>query len=328
MTSDPMTSGSLPTAPLTLDPAFTDEATISLTKVTKWFGQKVAVSDVSCSFGAGVTGLLGPNGAGKTTMLRLIAGILGPSEGTLTIFGVDPRANNEVYRRIGLVPEEGGVYGFLTARAYVEYAARLGGGSNPAAAARRALHEVAMEDSIDRPIAEFSKGMRQRTKVAAALVNEPTILILDEPLNGTDPVQRAKLIDLFRRMGQSGHTVIVSSHVLAEVERMADRILAMVDGRLAAAGDITAIREAMSDIPFRVRVATGNPRRVASRLVEEHSIRSVTVDGDLLHVETGDLRDLGMRLPAVCSELDIPLTGFQPEDESLESVFRYLVGRR
>ncbi len=305
-------------------PAFAAEATIEISSLSKWFGQKVAVSDVSCSFGSGLTGLLGPNGAGKTTLLRLVCGLLEPSDGEVTVLGRNPRRDPSVYADLALVPEEDAVYGFLTAREYVRYAVTLAG-SGGAAEADAAIDAVELGDAADRPIAGFSKGMRQRAKVAAALVGEPRVLILDEPLNGTDPVQRARLIALFRELGANGHTVVVSSHVLAEVERMADRVIAIVDGKLAAAGDVAAIRRAMTHIPYRVRVEAGDPRTLARSLVEADDVLSIAVAGDLLHVETSDLAGLGRSLPATARDLDIRIRLFEPEDESLESVFRYLV---
>ncbi len=315
------------TTPLT-SPAEVTDPTVEVRDLSKWFGQKVAVSGISCSFGPGITGLLGPNGAGKTTLLRMITGLLTPSEGSVAVLGSNPRTAPKIYRRVGLVPEEDAVYTYLTARSFCEYSASLNGVSDVARAATDALEYVGMMDAADRLIGEFSKGMRQRTKVAAALVHEPDILILDEPLNGTDPLQRAKLIDLFRSLARAGHTVIVSSHVLGEVERMTDRVLAMVDGKLAAAGSISAIRGAMADIPYRVRLDVDSPNRLGAALLEHGHVRSVSLEGDVLHAETTDLATLGRALPRLARGLDVRLTGFQPEDESLESVFRYLVRRR
>ena len=311
----------------TNNPALVPDATVAVERVSKWFGQKVAVSDVTCSFGPGMTGLLGPNGAGKTTLLRLIVGLLTPSEGATRILGDNARAAPEVYRHVGVVPEEDAVYTGMTARQYVEYAARLNGLEDVPGAASKAIDLVELSGDADRSIGGFSKGMRQRTKVAAGMVHEPRILILDEPLNGTDPVQRARLIAIFRRLGDAGHTVIVSSHVLQEVERMTDRVIAMVDGKLAAAGDISAIRRAMTDIPYRVRIDTDDARHLAASLTTEGLIDGVQVADKLLHVETGDLTLLGRRLPSLSRELGVRVTGFRPEDESLESVFRYLVRR-
>ena len=271
-------------------PAWVPSPTVEIRSVSKWFGQKVAVSDLSCAFGPGITGLLGPNGAGKTTLLRLLTGLTRPSDGEVRVLGVDPRQDPSVYRLIAMVPEEDAVYGFLTGRELVAYAAALSG-ADPASV-DTALETVDLTAEADRAVSGYSKGMRQRAKVAAALVSEPEILVLDEPLNGTDPVQRAHLIDTFRAMAAEGRTVIVSSHVLAEVERMADRVLAMVDGKLAAAGDITAIREAMSDIPYRVRVEVERVREVAAAIVALDPTAGIGIEGDILHVETTNLPDL------------------------------------
>ncbi len=310
------------------DPALVAAPTIEVKAVSKWFGQKVAVSQLTCSFGPGLTGLLGPNGAGKTTLLRMMTGLMTPSEGEVTLLGGPPRESPEIYAGVGLVPEEDAVYPTLSGRAYVEYAARLSRVADPVAAAAEALATVELTADADRSLAGYSKGMRQRAKVAAALVHHPQVLVLDEPLNGTDPVQRARLIDVFRRLASEGRTVIVSSHVLAEVERMADRVLAMVDGKLAAAGDIAAIRNAMSDIPFRVRLTVDDPRSVAAARLGEGRADSAAVEGDDVHVATEDLPGLGRRLPGLVAGLGVRLTRMEPEDESLESVFRYLVRRR
>ncbi len=310
------------------NPAFVDDATVEVTSVSKWFGPKVAVSNVSCSFGHGVTGLLGPNGASKTTMLRMLTGLITPSEGSVTVNGVWPRRSPQVYADIGLVPEESAVYPHMTGRAYVEYAAVLSKVPDPSAAAARAIELVALEDAADRKLEGYSKGMRQRAKVAAALVADPDILVLDEPLNGTDPVQRNRLIALFRRLGDEGRTVIVSSHILEEVERLSDRVLAIVDGRLAAAGDVRAIRSAMSDIPYRVRVDTSRPRQLAACLLEDEVVHGVAVEDGGLLVETNDLSALGLHLATAAKRAEAVPTVFRPEDASLESVFRYLVRRR
>ena len=312
---------------MTSDPAFVDHPTVELTEASKWFGPKVAVSKVTCSFGPGVTGLLGPNGAGKTTMLRMLTGLIRPSEGKISVLGEWPRAHPAVYRDIGLVPEESAVYPHMTGRDYVRYAAVLSGIGDPAQATDRAIAEVRLEDAADRKLEGYSKGMRQRAKVAAALVTDPQILVLDEPLNGTDPVQRLHLIELFHRLGDEGRTLIVSSHILEEVERMSSRVIAILDGRLAAAGDVAAIRSAMSDIPYRVRVETSRPRELAARLLEDAVVHGVAVEEDALLVETQDLSALGHHLAGAAKMADAVPTVFRPEDASLESVFRYLVRR-
>jgi len=306
-------------------PAWVAEPTVEVMQASKWFGQKVAVSDLSCAFGSGVTGLLGPNGAGKTTLLRMMCGLLSPSAGQLRVLGKDPHRDPGVFHSMALVPEEDAVYGVMTARRFVRYAAVLSGSGLDRV--NDAIAEVGLEDAADRPISGYSKGMRQRAKVAAALVTGPRILVLDEPLNGTDPVQRAHLIEVFRSLGAAGHTVIVSSHVLGEVERMADRVLAIVDGKLAAAGDVIAIRRAMADIPYRVHIECDRPRDLAARLVTLECVNGLELSASTLEVETSDLAALGRTVPEAAHDGGARLTQFQP-DESLEVVFRYLVGRR
>jgi ABC-2 type transport system ATP-binding protein len=310
------------------NPALVDEPTVEVTEVSKWFGQKVAVSGLTCSFGPGVTGLLGPNGAGKTTLLRMLTGLAMTSEGKVTVLGVEPRRHPKVYASLALVPEESAVYEDLTATELVRYAAKLSGRVDPDTDAARAIATVQLEEDADRKIAEFSKGMRQRAKVAAALASDPMVLVLDEPLNGTDPVQRGRLIKLFRDLGDQGRTVIISSHILQEVERMTDRVIAMVDGKLAAAGDIAAIRAAMAHIPYRVVVDADDVRRLGAELIRGDGVSGVRIEDGRLHVETTSLRVLGTTVPAAAKDLGIRLSGFHPEDDSLESVFRYLVRKR
>ena len=300
---------------------------VLLHEVSKWFGAKVAVSEVTVGFGPGVTGLLGPNGAGKTTLLRMITGLQRPSSGRVEVLGTDPRRDVGLYRKVALVPEDEAVYGRLTTRRFVELNARLRDTPQPGRAVDEALATVELTDVADRALEGFSKGMRQRAKVAAALVSQPDILVLDEPLNGADPVQRASLIRLFVRLGSEGRTVLVSSHVLGEVERMASRIVAMVDGRLAAVGSVGELRAAMTDRPRLVRVDADDTRRLAAILVTLPGIDGLRLRGDTLEIETSDALGLARRLPHAASEARISVQRIEPTDDSLESVFRYLVGR-
>lgn len=313
---------------MTTDPAFVSDPTIEVSVVSKWFGQKVAVSNLSCSFGRGVTGLLGPNGAGKTTLLRMIAGMTDVSDGAVSILGQDPRRHHSVYRSVSLVPDEDSVYEDMNGRRFVRYAAQLAGTDSGTAAVNEAIDLVEMQTAADRSIGGYSKGMRQRIKVAAALVTHPEVLILDEPLNGTDPVQRAHLIDLFHRLGAEGRTVIVSSHVLEEVERVSNRVVAIVDGRLAAAGSVEAIRAAMNDKPYVVRIGTNRPRELGAALFSTSTVSSIEAGDDAIVVRTADIEGLGRTAPWAAAELGARVNSFQPQDESLESVFRYLVERR
>lgn len=302
--------------------------TIEVRELSKWFGPKVAVSEVSIGLGPGVTGLLGPNGAGKTTLMRVIAGLQVPSQGSVSVLGKDPRQDSSVYRTMTLVPEDEAVYEHLTGRQFVELSARLARVPDPQKRAQEVLETVELTDAADRRLGGYSKGMRQRAKVASALVPDPEVLLLDEPLNGADPVQRAQLIRLFKELGAAGRTVIVSSHVLREVERMADTVIAMVDGRLAAVGTIATIRAAMTDKPRQIYVDCTNPRSLASELIETPNVLGVHVNGEQLMIEASDAREVALQLPSLAVRQSVVISRIEPADESLESVFRYLVEGR
>jgi ABC-2 type transport system ATP-binding protein len=296
--------------------------------VSKWFGPLVAVSDVSFEVGPGVTALLGPNGAGKSTMLRMLCGLARPSKGTIRVLGKDPRSDAGVTRSIGLVPQQDGVFESLTARAFVRLTAELHGLPDPDAAAAAALQTVALDPSDTRRLPAYSKGMRQRVKVAQGVVHDPAVLMLDEPLNGLDPRQRADMIILFRRLGAEGRCVLVSSHVLDEVERLGSRILVMSQGRLAAAGDFRELRAMMDDRPMRVRVRTDRPRELAAALLGVTAVVSVRLQADgALELDTADARELARALAPAARELGASLLEVAPLDADLEGVFRYLVQR-
>jgi ABC-2 type transport system ATP-binding protein len=306
------------------DPAFAPDATVEAVDVSVWFGQKVALSDLSCSFGAGVTGLLGPNGAGKTTLMRAITGLLPVNQGRVLVAGRAPREDRSVYSELALVPEDEAVPQGLTPRELCTYIARLHR-IDERTEVPRALATVELESVADRSMDGFSKGMRQRSKVAAALVKDPQVLVLDEPLNGADPIQRLHLIELFHRLGEEGRTILVSSHVLHEVESMADRVIVIVRGRLAAAGTHRAIRDAMDDVPRQVLVRSDDGRRLAAGLLELDAVRGVTVEDGQVVVATTRARDLAIALPRTARDLGVRLSEVRPLDDSLESLFRELV---
>ena len=308
------------------DPARAVDATVEVDGVSVWFGPKVALSELTCSFGPGVSGLLGPNGAGKTTLMRAITGLARVNEGSVHVDGRDPRHDRNVQDRMALVPEDEAVPAGLTARQFVRYIADLHRIADRQAP-ETAMRTVDLLDVADRHVDTFSKGMRQRIKIAAALVKGPDVLVLDEPLNGADPVQRAQLIALFKRLGGQGRTVIVSSHVLNEVERMAERVIVLVHGRLAAAGDHRAIRDAMDDTPRHVLVRSDDGRQLAASLVGLESVTGVTFDSkrDGLVVQTVQARELAVALPRLAKDSSIRLLEVRSLDDSLESLFRELV---
>jgi ABC-2 type transport system ATP-binding protein len=306
----------------------TVEPRVVAENVSKWFGALVAVSDVSFDVGPGVTALLGPNGAGKSTMFRMLCGLARPSKGTVRVLGRDPRADTDVTRRIGLVPQQESVFEPLTARQFVTLSAKLQGLRHPSAAADAALQRVGLDPSDSRRLPSYSKGMRQRVKVAQAIVHDPDVLVLDEPLTGLDPRQRMDMVGLFRRLGGEGRCVIVSSHVLDEVERLGSQVLVMSQGRLAAAGDYHELRALMDDRPMRIRVRTDRPRELAGALVEAGTAVGVRLDGDeLLELDTKDARALAYALAPVARDRAARLYEVHPLDADLEGVFRYVVQR-
>ncbi|MEA3019962.1 MAG: type transport system ATP-binding protein [Actinomycetota bacterium] len=301
---------------------------IEVDAVSKWFGDVVAVSEVSFSLDVGVTALLGPNGAGKSTMLRLLCGLTRPSQGTVRMLGEDPNDNPGLYRRLGLVPQQEAMFEAMSGRGFVELAARLHGLPSPRRAAIAALAVVELDPDDTRPLRAYSKGMRQRVKVAQAIVHDPEVVVLDEPLEGLDPRQRLHLITLFRRLGDEGRCVLVSSHVLDEVERFGSRVLVMSNGRLAAEGDFHAIRDLMDDRPHRVRVRTDKPHELAGALLAARAVVAARIEADdALIVDTVDAAALRRQVAPAAKDADARLLEVVPLDDDLESVFRYLVGR-
>jgi ABC-2 type transport system ATP-binding protein len=298
---------------------------VEVTNASRWYGNVVAVNEVSFRLEPGVTGLLGPNGAGKSTLLHLIAGLLAPSAGSVTILGRPAFGDPQVYRQIGLVPERESVYPFLTGREFVEANAKLQGLTDTTAATERAIAEVDLTEAQHRPIGSYSKGMRQRVKVAAAFVHNPTILLLDEPFNGMDPRQRLHTMSFLRRLAEEGRTILFSSHILEEVERVADRVLVVIAGRLAASGDFRAIRRLMTDRPHTFTVRSSNDRRLAAQLLAEPFVTGVTLDDGLLVARAADFGAFSRSVAARAREADVTLYEVLPTDESLESVFSYLV---
>jgi ABC-2 type transport system ATP-binding protein len=298
---------------------------IELRNVSRWYGNVVAVNDITMTIGPGVTGLLGPNGAGKSTLLHLIAGFLAPSRGELTIGGTAAWRNPEIYRTVGLVPERDSVYAFLTGEEFVLATARLHKLADPRAATRRSIAIVDMEQAQDRRISTYSKGMRQRIKVAAALVHDPQVLLLDEPFNGMDPRQRLHMMDLLAKLGAEGRTILLSSHILEEVEQLAGTIQVIVAGRLAASGDFRAIRRLMTSRPHVFLVRTSDDRLLGAALIGSPAVTGVELTRGGLQVRASDYGTFSREIAGIARAQGIRLRELLPEDESLESVFAYLV---
>jgi ABC-2 type transport system ATP-binding protein len=305
---------------------------VELEQVSRWFGNVVAVNDVTMQLRPGVTGLLGPNGAGKSTLIHMMAGFLAPSSGSITLDGRPLYRDPEIYREVGLVPEREEMYDAVSGWDFVLANAKLHRLTDPKAAARRAIATVEMSEPQDRDIRTYSKGMKQRIKMATAIVHDPSVLLLDEPFNGMDPRQRLHLMDLLHRLGDEGRTILFSSHILEEVEQIAGRIEVMVAGRHAASGDFREIRRLMTQRPHQYTVRSSDNRALASAVIGEPSTSAVelvvdTAGGGLMQVQATDYSAFIRALPRLASQQGIRLLEVHPADESLESVFSYLVAR-
>ncbi len=301
-------------------------ATIEVHSISKWYGNVVAVNDVSFEVYPGVTGILGPNGAGKTTLLSMMCGLLRPSQGGVRVLGEEVIGNVGLYSRVGLMLEHDALYPFMTGRSFVQLAAKLQGVKDPDAV-DRAIDAVNLLDAADRPTGTYSRGMRQRIRLAATIVHDPEVLVLDEPLNGTDPRQRVEFADFVGQMSAAGRTVLISSHILEEVEALADRILLVVSGKLAASGNHRAIREKLDERPFVVRLMASKQREMAAALVGLESVESVRLEDGAIEVTTRNLADLQRSAPRLARDIGSRLYRIEPLDDSLESVFSYVVQR-
>ena len=303
-----------------------NDAVIRVDQVSRWFGSVVAVSDVTFDIGPGITGLLGPNGAGKTTLLRMMTGLAEVSDGTVTMFGEPVRDNPPLYRRIGVMSEHETVYPFMKGREFVRMMAKLRGVADADAATDRAIALVELEHAAHLPMGTYSRGMRQRMRLAGTLVHDPDVLILDEPLNGADPRQRVHFQALLRKLAAAGRTIVLSSHILEEVELLAETVLLIINGKLAASGGFRAIRAALDERPYHVRVVADRPRDLAAAVVRLDAVDAVNVDPDgALIVLSRKVRALQMELPRLAQQAGISLRRVEPLDDSLESVFGYLV---
>lgn len=298
-----------------------------LADVSRWYGNVVAVNDINMHIRPGITGLLGPNGAGKSTLLSMMAGLLPPSTGTVTIDGTPVRGHVQMYRQIGLVPVQESLYDFLTGEQFVRLNADLQGVPDPAKATGNAIAQVDMAPAANRRISTYSKGMKQRIKVASVLVHDPAVLLLDEPFNGMDPIQRRHMMGLLHGFAQRGRTIVFSSHILEEVEQIARQVEVVVAGRHAASGDFAQIRRLMTDRPNQYLIRCSDNRRLAALLLTEPSVRGARLrsDDQAVEVEADDFGRFAHVIPDLARQHGLRILELTPTDESLESVFSYLV---
>ncbi len=304
-------------------------SSLTFTRASRWYGPVIALNDVSTTLGPGVTGLLGPNGAGKSTFLKLASGQLAPSQGEVQLLGIPAWGHPEVFHRVGLCPETDAFWENLTGLQFLVALLRLTGFDDAECRhrAEQALFQVALLDAKDRKIGGYSKGMRQRVKLAQALAHDPEVLLLDEPLSGMDPVNRRRVVDLVKRLGREGKTIVVSSHILYEVESMTRKVLLIHNGRILAEGDVREIRDLMDEHPHTVSLRCRDPRAIARAVVGAPHILSITFghEGEWLTVQTAKPDEFYAALPEPAVEAGV-VEMYSP-DEDLESVFRYLVAR-
>lgn len=302
---------------------------IQIQNASRWYGQIIGVNDVSCEIGPGITALLGMNGAGKSTLLRLITGQLQPTTGSVQVFGHEPFANPDVFKHIGYCPEIDNFYEYMSGREFVRYMARLNGYSASEAKQRaeEMIARVGMTDRAAKKIKGYSKGMRQRIKLAQAMVHDPDIILLDEPLNGLDPVARHEFLSVLESLAAQGKTILVSSHILYEVEQMTRSILLLHRGRLLATGDLQVIRNLIDKYPHKIRIETPEPRKVAAKLTEMANVVSAKIDerNHEVQLEVRDPNDFYESLSNLVLEHHMPILSFSSPDNNLESVFQYLV---
>jgi ABC-2 type transport system ATP-binding protein len=302
---------------------------IELVRASRWYGPVIALNDVTVQVPPGVTGLLGPNGAGKSTFLKLAAGQLAPSQGEVKLLGKPAWGTPEIFHRVGLCPETDAFWEHMTGLQFLTALLRLTGYDEKECQERaeRALSEVALLEAKDRKVGGYSKGMRQRVKLAQAIAHDPEVLLLDEPVSGMDPVNRRRVIDLVKRLGKEGKTILVSSHILHEVEAMTRRVLLIHNGRILAEGDVREIRDLMDEHPHTVSIRARSPRRLAAAFVGAPHLLSLSFgpEGEWLTVQTAKPDEFYGALPEAAIEAGV--SEMYSPDEDLESVFKYLVAR-
>lgn len=306
-----------------------DDPTIEFHSVSKWYGHVIGLNHLTLRLAPGVTGLLGPNGAGKSTLLQLATGQLRPSQGEVRVLGHRPWNNATLYRLVGLCPEQDVLFEWMSGREFLTSCALLAGLGRKGSrrAVERVLEQIGMTEHADRPVRGYSKGMRQRIKLGQALIHEPAVLFLDEPLTGTDPVARRELLDLILGIGRSGRTVLVSSHVLHEVQAFTRQIVLLNRGRLVAFGDVRQVRDLIDAHPHRIVLKCPAFRALAAKLVRCDDVVGVELRPSeaAIVVETHAPDQFYARLPGLALEADTPLEEVYSDDDNLEAVFKYLV---
>ena len=302
---------------------------VLIDQASKWYGEVIGINDVSLAIDGGVTGVLGPNGAGKSTLFKLLMGRLKPNQGSVRLFGVDPWTSTAPYRRVGYVSESERMYDWMTGLDFVATLARLHGMTREEATARaeHVLDFVGLSDVRNKELGKYSKGMRQRVKIAHALVHDPDLIILDEPLHGCDPIARTSIMSVIRELGSQGKTVIISSHILEEIERITEQRVLLHNGRLLALGNLHAIRALLDKHPHRILLTCDDPRSLASQFISEDPVYGVRFPEEgQLEIQTNDLSAAHAILPRVIVDSGTDVSAIENPADNLESLLGYLTG--
>jgi|TARA_B110000881_G_scaffold155137_1_gene137963 ABC-2 type transport system ATP-binding protein len=298
-------------------------------RVSKTYGRINALAGVSIGISGGVTGILGMNGAGKSTLFKLMMGKIKPSSGAIRLFGTDPWKNPAPYSRVGFVPEHEKMYDWMTALDFITTFARLHGMTRDEATkeATRVLSFVSLDEVMHKKIGQFSKGMRQRVKIAHALVNDPELIVLDEPLQGCDPLARTTIMNVIKELGAMGRTVLVSSHILHEIERITEQIVILHRGRVLALGNSHAIREMLDQHPHKILLDCKDPRGLAKHVIDLEEVTGISfVNPEKLLIETKHLGEIHQKLPKIIVDSGQIVTGIDNPDDDLQSILMYLTG--
>ena len=304
------------------------DAVISVTALSKWYGQVIGLNDVTVAVPPGITGLLGPNGAGKSTLLKLVTGQLRPSKGQVHVLGEPIWGNPAIYRRIGYCPDQDAFYERMTGLEWMSGLLRLTGFKDDDAVetARRALDDVGLLDAADKKIGGYSKGMRQRVKLAQAIAHDPDLLVLDEPLAGMDPIGRRRTMAMVRAWARAGKSIIISSHILHEIELMTPNILLINNGRILAEGNVHQIRDLIDEHPHRVQIAAADPRRLARRMLDYPHVIGLSLQERGITVQTNQPDEFYTQLTALAADGTVgAIDEVTSLDDNLKSIFTYLV---
>jgi len=303
---------------------------ITFENVSKFYGEILGVNRINLQIAPGITSLVGPNGAGKTTLMNLMTGLLQPTRGRIDVLGTAPDHPEQLFRKVGYCAQFDSFPRGMTGRAFIDFFLRVHGYARNEAQrlTTRALERVNLLDAADRKVAGYSKGMRQRVRLAQSIAHNPSVLILDEPLNGLDPVARAEVITLFRQLANDGLHLVISSHILHEVDMMSDCVVLLNNGYVVAEGDIHGVRDEMEEHPMQILIRCDRPSMLAARVFEEDSVVEARLHEDSrgLFIKTRDADRLYLLLNRIVVENKINIESIAPADDDLNAVYQYLIG--